>query len=164
MLICTAKEAILFFRVLAPLVLFSMVINAQSPTASGSSAAKEETPATVSLPTAQNAFPSIGSADVHGTSGTEKIGPGVSAPVPLKTPQAKYTREARKKKIEGVCVVSVIVDANGIPRNPSVIQTVGYGLDESAVAAVKKFRFKPSMKDGHPVAVEMNIQVNFRIY
>jgi periplasmic protein TonB len=88
---------------------------------------------------------------------------GITAPVPIKTPQAKYSREARKKKIEAQCLVSIIVDTNGLPQNAKIIRSVGYGLDESALAAIKKYRFKPAMKDGHPVAVEMKIEVNFRL-
>ena len=95
---------------------------------------------------------------------TEKIGNGVSAPVPLKTPEAKYTREARKKKIEGHCLVSIIVDADGIPHNLKIIRPVGYGLDEAALAAIRKYRFKPAMKNGQAVAVQMSIEVNFRLY
>jgi len=94
----------------------------------------------------------------------EKIGNGVSAPIPIKTPMAKYSREARKKKIEGPCLVSVIIDAQGLPQNPRVIRAIGAGLDEEAITAIKKYRFKPAMKDGHPVAVGMTIQVNFRLY
>ena len=94
----------------------------------------------------------------------EKVGHGVSAPVPIKTPQAKYTREARKKKIQGACLVRLIVDANGNPQNLKLVRSIGYGLDEAALEAVKKYRFKPAMKSGQPVAVEMAIEVNFRLY
>ena len=94
----------------------------------------------------------------------EKVGHGVSAPVPIKTPQAKYTSEARKKKIQGACLVRLIVDANGNPQNLKLVRSIGYGLDEAALEAVKKYRFKPAMRSGQTVAVEMAIEVNFRLY
>ncbi len=83
-----------------------------------------------------------------GAPALEKIGHGVSAPVPIKTPQAKYTREARKKKIQGPCLVMIIVDTQGVPQNAKVTRPIGYGLDEAAMDAVKQYRFKPAMKDG----------------
>lgn len=95
--------------------------------------------------------------------GLERIGNGVSVPVAIKTPEAKYTREAREEKIEGACLVSIVVDAKGIPQNLKVVRPLGHGLDEAALAAVKKYRFKPAMKDGHPVAVAIMIEVNFKL-
>lgn len=87
----------------------------------------------------------------------------ITSPIPTSTPEAKYSLEARKKKIEGVVLVSIIVDASGSPQNPRILKPLGYGLDEAAIDAVKSYRFKPAMKDGHPVPVMMTIQVNFRL-
>jgi TonB family protein len=87
----------------------------------------------------------------------------VGAPIPINTPEAKYTEEARKLRIEGVCLVSLIVDAYGNPQNIRVVRSIGHGLDEAAIEAVKNYRFRPAMKDGHPVAVMMTIEVNFRL-
>lgn len=141
----------MFIRLLAPLVLLAALANTQTPASTQQRS-----------PVSDTSEPAIIS-EIPATS-LEKIGNGVSAPVPIHTPQAKYTREAKKKKIQGVCIVSLIVDVNGLPQNPKVVQSVGYGLDESAIKAIKTYRFKPSMKDGHPVAVQMRIQVNFRLY
>jgi len=45
-----------------------------------------------------------------------------------------------------------------------VARTLGLGLDEKAIEAVKVWRFEPAMKDGKPVAVQVNVEVTFRLY
>lgn len=51
----------------------------------------------------------------------------------------------------------------GIPREVRVLRGAGMGLDERAVAAVQQWRFKPAMENGKPVAVRMNVIVDFQI-
>ena len=51
-----------------------------------------------------------------------------------------------------------------MPQNVHVLHGVGMGLDEKAVEAVKQYRFKPAKENGKPVAVEMNVEVNFQIF
>ena len=153
----------MLFRVLAVFVLFSSFTHAQTPAASAPPQQASSDPARLAAEVAKRTQPDA--ADVSPDAAAPmKIGHGVSAPVPLSTPEAKYSREARKKKIQGPCLVRIIVDAQGLPQNPKVVRSIGYGLDEAAVDAIKKNRFKPAMKDGHPVAVEMAIEVNFRLY
>jgi periplasmic protein TonB len=89
---------------------------------------------------------------------------GVTAPVPLITPEAEFSDEARRAKYQGICVIAVIVDAQGYPRNPRVVQRLGMGLDEKALEAVLQYRFKPAMRAGRPVPVAINVEVNFRLY
>lgn len=99
------------------------------------------------------------------TPGFYKIGGSVSAPVPLLYPEAKFSKYARKNKISGVCLLGMIVDANGMPQNVRIIKSLEPSLDQNAIEAVKKYRFKPAMKDGTiPVPVVVNIEVNFRLY
>ncbi len=88
---------------------------------------------------------------------------GVTAPVALVTPEAEFSDEARRQKYQGVCVVAVVVDAHGVPQNPRVIQHLGMGLDEKAVDAVMRYKFKPAMKNGQPVPVAITVVVNFRL-
>jgi protein TonB len=57
-----------------------------------------------------------------------------------------------------------VVDQNGIPTNVRVVRGVGHGLDEKALEAVSKYRFKPSMEHGQPVPVEINVMINFQIF
>jgi periplasmic protein TonB len=97
--------------------------------------------------------------------GIYQIGGGVSAPVPIFTPEAEFSDEARRAKYQGVCLISLIVDAQGNPQDPRVIRALGMGLDEKAIEAVRKYKFKPAMKEGRtPVPVRITIEVNFRLY
>jgi TonB family protein len=97
--------------------------------------------------------------------GVYQIGGGVSAPVAIFTPEAEFSDEARRAKYQGVCLISLIVDAQGNPQDPRVIRALGMGLDEKALEAVRKYKFKPAMKDGRtPVPVRITIEVNFRLY
>jgi TonB family protein len=89
---------------------------------------------------------------------------GVTNPIPIVSPEAEFSDEARRKKYQGVCMIAVIVDARGYPLNPRVIRSLGMGLDEKALEAVQKYRFKPAMKDGKPVAATISVEVNFRLY
>jgi len=96
--------------------------------------------------------------------GIHKIGGGVSSPVVIYQVEPEFSEEARKAKFMGVVLVNLIVDPQGRPQNVHVIRGVGMGLDGKAVDAVKQYRFKPAMEGGKPVAVELNVEVNFQIF
>jgi TonB family protein len=97
--------------------------------------------------------------------GLYKVGGGISEPVPLIQPEAEFSDEARRAKYQGVCLIQIIVDAQGNPQNPRVVRPLGMGLDEKALEAVRKYKFKPAMKrDGTPVPVMVTVEVNFRLY
>lgn len=89
---------------------------------------------------------------------------GVSQPIPIYTPEAEFSDEARRQKYQGVCEISVIIDAQGNPQSPRVVRALGMGLDQKALEAVMKYRFKPARKDGKPVAVRIAVMVSFRLY
>jgi TonB family protein len=95
--------------------------------------------------------------------GLYHVGGGVAAPQLVSAPDPEFSDEARRTNFEGVCVVSLIVDAQGNPQRVQVLRPLGKGLDEKAVAAVRQYRFKPATLQGKPVAVELNIEVNFRL-
>jgi bla regulator protein BlaR1 len=92
------------------------------------------------------------------------IGGDVSAPQLIFSVDPQYSEEAKRAKYQGVCVVSLIVDAQGNPQRVQVIRHLGKGLDQKAVEAVKQYRFKPAMLHNEPVAVQVNIEVNFRLF
>jgi TonB family protein len=96
--------------------------------------------------------------------GAKNPPPCATPPRVIKHPDPKYSKEAHKKKIEGTTVLWLIVRADGLPGDIRVARSVGYGLDEEAIKTVKKWRFKPSTLDGHPVAVQINVEVTFRLY
>ena len=95
--------------------------------------------------------------------GAYKIGGGVSAPVPVFRPEPEYSEEARKAKWQGAVLLSLVVDENGVPQEIKVVRSLGLGLDQKAIEAVQKWRFKPGLKDGKAVPVSANIEVNFRL-
>ncbi len=96
--------------------------------------------------------------------GVFRVGGGVSAPRALDTPDPEYSEEARKAKYQGTCVLWLIVGPDGKPRDVKVARALGMGLDQKAIEAVRNWKFQPAMKDGKPVAVQINVEVNFRLY
>jgi periplasmic protein TonB len=95
--------------------------------------------------------------------GAYRIGGGVSPPSVIMKVEPEYSEEARKAKFQGTVVLFVIVDEKGNPRDCKVIRPLGLGLDQKAIEAVEKWKFRPGMKDGKPVAVQATIEVNFRL-
>jgi protein TonB len=96
--------------------------------------------------------------------GVKQVGGGVIGPVVIYQPEPEFSEEARKAKQMGVVTVSIIVDTNGRPQNVHVTRGVGMGLDEKAMEAVRQYRFKPARENGKPVAVYLNVEVNFEIF
>ena len=91
------------------------------------------------------------------------IGGGVSKPVVLYQVEPEFSEEARKAKFSGNVEVYLWVDTDGKPSHIQVVRGVGMGLDQKAVDAVRQYRFKPAMKDGKPVQVDLYVDVNFQI-
>jgi periplasmic protein TonB len=109
--------------------------------------------------------PGFGPGHGGGTGGgAYRVGGGVSAPRPIYDPDPEYSEEARHAKYQGTVLLWVVVGPDGGPRDIRVQRSLGMGLDEKAIEAVRKWKFEPSMKDGHPVAVQVNIEVSFRLY
>jgi periplasmic protein TonB len=96
--------------------------------------------------------------------GVFRIGGGVSAPKATYAPDPEYSEEARKAKYQGTVVLSLIVGADGVPRDIRVARSVGLGLDEKAIETVKTWKFDPGTKDGKPVATYATIEVAFHLY
>jgi TonB family protein len=91
-----------------------------------------------------------------------RVGGGVSAPRVIYAPHPEYSEKARKAKYGATCTLSIVVGSDGIPRDIKVYDPIGMDLDEKAVEAVKKWRFQPARKNGHPVAVQISVEVNFQ--
>jgi TonB family protein len=109
--------------------------------------------------------PGFGPGSGGGTGGgVFHVGGGVSPPVPINRPEAEFSEEARKAKYQGTCVVGMVVGADGVPRDIRVLTSLGMGLDEKAMEVARKYRFEPARKDGHPVAVEIAVEVDFHLY
>ena len=97
------------------------------------------------------------------TSDAPHIGNGIAPPKPVFKPEPEYTDEARAAKYEGTVVLAVEINSEGIAQNIRVIRGLGFGLDQNAIDSVSKWRFQPATKDGVPVTVQANIEVNFRL-
>ena len=109
--------------------------------------------------------PGFGPGEGGGTGGgVFHVGGGVSAPRVVYQVDPEFSEEARKAKYQGTCTLMLVVDAAGRPTNIRVANSLGMGLDEKAIEAAKKWRFEPAMKNGHPVAVEIALEVDFHLY
>jgi TonB family protein len=109
--------------------------------------------------------PGVGDGSRGGIGGGPCLpGGGVSAPHLIYDPEPEYSEEARKQKYQGVVILQVVVGDDGRPHDVRIMRSVGLGLDEKALEAVRTWRFAPGMLNGRPVAVLVNIQVNFRLY
>ena len=95
--------------------------------------------------------------------GAYRIGGGVSPPQILSKIEPEYSEEARKAKFQGVVVLQIVVDEKGNPRDIKIVRPLGLGLDQKAIDAVEKWKFSPGKKDGKPVPVFAQIEVNFRL-
>jgi periplasmic protein TonB len=96
--------------------------------------------------------------------GAFRPGRGVTAPRVIYQTDPEFSEEARKAKYQGTCVLGLVVDATGRPTNIRVLNALGMGLDEKAIESVRNWKFEPGQKDGHPVAVEIAVEVDFHLY
>jgi TonB family protein len=107
----------------------------------------------------------LGPGEGMGTGGgTYRPGHGVTPPRPIYSPDPEFSEEARKAKYQGTCTLMIVVGADGKPTNIRVVNSLGMGLDEKAIETVRTWRFEPGQKDGHPVNVEMAVEVDFHLY
>ena len=93
-----------------------------------------------------------------------EVGGDVKPPVVVYQPEAEFSDQARRNKYQGRVLIALIVDVKGMPQNVHVVRHLGYGLDEKAVEAVHKYRFKPAMKNGVPVPVMLAVEINFQLF
>ncbi len=96
--------------------------------------------------------------------GIMSVGGGVSAPQVIHSVDPAFTDEARRSNFQGMASIQLIVDTQGNPQNVRVVRHLGMGLDEKAVEAVRQYKFKPAIYQGHPVSVQMIIDVDFRLH
>ncbi|MFY9790536.1 MAG: energy transducer TonB [Candidatus Sulfotelmatobacter sp.] len=109
--------------------------------------------------------PGVGPGEGGGMGGgVFRPGRGVTPPRPIYSPDPEFSEEARKAKYQGTCTLMIVVDTDGKPTNLRVVNSLGMGLDEKALETVKTWRFEPGLKDGHPVKVEMAVEVDFHLY
>jgi TonB family protein len=88
---------------------------------------------------------------------------GSLRPTILSQEKAKYTEAARQNRVQGVVVVQVVFSADGRILSPRVTRGLPDGLNEEAIKAAQKIRFRPAMKNGQPVSVRMSIEFTFNL-
>jgi TonB family protein len=84
-------------------------------------------------------------------------------PVPISQVNAQYTDQAREARVQGVITLRAVVRKDGTVDSIQVIQGLGYGLDDAAIAALKQWRFRPAMLNEQPVDVTMSFTMSFNL-
>jgi TonB family protein len=97
-------------------------------------------------------------------SGIVNLGWASCGPRAIYSPEPEYSDKARKKKINGTVVLSLTVGTDGLAHDIQVEKKLGYGLDEKAVEALRKWKFQPELKDGQPIETHINVEMTFRLY
>jgi TonB family protein len=99
-----------------------------------------------------------------GASGVFHPGRGTTAPKLIFNKPPEFSEEARRAKFQGIATLRLTVDTSGQPTDIHIISPIGCGLDAQAVRAVEQWRFKPSEKDGEPIAAQIAVEVEFHLY
>jgi len=89
---------------------------------------------------------------------------GVTAPQIIFNPEPSFSDEARKAKQQGMVMLLVVVGKDGHTYDIRVAQSLGMGLDEKAIEAVNRWRFRPATLNGQAVATQIAVQVDFHLY
>ena len=100
---------------------------------------------------------------IGGTGTALHVGGDVKAPVAITRVEPEYTELARKARIEGIVIIEAIIDPSGNVTDARVLKPLPLGLDQAALDAVKRWKFKPGTLNGQPVPVIYNLTVNFRL-
>ena len=88
----------------------------------------------------------------------------VKAPRALHTPEPYYSHSAKAQGIQGTVTLSVIIGIDGKAHDVKVVKSLEPSLDANAIEAVKTWKFAPATKDGRPVAVQMRLEVDYKLY
>ncbi len=92
------------------------------------------------------------------------VGGDVSAPVPIYKPSPAYSAQARLYGVQGSVTLRIVVDTEGNIADARVVKGLGWGLDEEAARTVRKWKFKPGMRNGVPVPVAVLVRLDFQPY
>lgn len=94
----------------------------------------------------------------------QKHPPSYTPPIPIHMVDADFVDPGAKTAYEAVVVVTVTVNADGLPTEVLLKRGLGFGADEKAIAAVKQYRFLPATSKGKPVAASREIEVKFAMF
>jgi TonB family protein len=108
--------------------------------------------------------PGVGPGEGGGTGGgVFRVGGGVTPPTIVSRVEPQYSEDARKARYQGTVVLEAIVRKDGTCDIIRVVRSLGFGLDENAMQALRQWRFRPGLRNGVPVDVSLNIEVNFNL-
>jgi len=96
--------------------------------------------------------------------GLMSVGGGVIAPVVIHSVEPEFTDDARRANYQGIVSIKLIVDSQGNPQDVRLASHLGMGLDEKAIEAVRQYKFRPATYQGHPVSVQIVIDVDFHLH
>jgi len=99
----------------------------------------------------------------HNAVKTSESGPATNAVEVTYKPNPVYTEEARQLKLEGEVLLEVVFGADGQLHVNRVVRGLGHGLDEAAIAAANKMKFKPALRNGTPVDSTAVVHVLFQL-
>jgi TonB family protein len=125
----------------------------------------QSTPPTPPTAESTNITPASGAASPSGaTQPSDNTTVPITPPRVIRQSNPDYSYEARKKKINGICLVSFTVDTDGVPQSVRVVKSLEPSLDANAAQAIETWRFKPALKDGKtPIPFDLTVEVSFRL-
>ena len=92
-----------------------------------------------------------------------RIGSDVTPPRIISKVDPSYTDEARAARIQGTVTLECVIRKDGNVEVRRIVRGLGYGLDDQATTALQQWKFEPGKKSGEPVAVMINVEVNFNL-
>ena len=97
--------------------------------------------------------------------GVYQIGSGVTSPVPVFQPTPQYTSDAMRARVQGTAMLSCVVRPDGSVSDVEVVRSLDrtFGLDEEAIKAAKRWRFRPGTLRGEAVPVRVVIEMSFTL-
>lgn len=108
------------------------------------------------------ASPQTGEAGDAAPAAPLKVGGDVKAPVVIKRVEPEYTEKAKAAHVAGIVIMQLTIDKSGRVTAAEVIKPLPFGLNQTALAAVKQWEFKPATRNGVPVDVIFLVTLNFR--
>jgi TonB family protein len=92
-----------------------------------------------------------------------KPGDGIKSPILTKEVKPQYTPDAMRRKVEGTVELDAVVLKDGTVGDVTVKRSLDEDLDQQAIKALKRWKFRPGTKDGEPVAVQCFVELTFHL-
>lgn len=92
-----------------------------------------------------------------------RVGGNVKAPTIIDRFDPQYTEVARRARIQGIVIIEAVIDRQGNVTEARILKGLPMGLDNEALSAIKRWKFRPGTLNGQPVPVYYNLTINFRL-